>query len=347
MYYDGTKLLNTKDINGKTPEIFVCTSNRSAGKTTYFNRLLVNRFIRKGEKFIILYRYKYELSGAAEKFFKDIKNLFFPEYNLISESREKGTFFNLYLQKGDAPGLHCGYVISINSAENIKKMSHFFSDAASMILDEFQSESGEYCPNEVNKFISIHVSISRGAGKQKRYVPVYMISNPITLLNPYYTAWGISDRLTKQMHFFRGNGFVIEQGYNKSAQQAQESSGFMAAFNECDYVAYAGQGVYLNDNVTFIDKPAGTSRYLCTLKYKNSEYAVREYTDSGIIFCDDKPDRSFLLRVSVTTADHDINYVMLKNNGGLITLLRYYFDHGCFRFKNLSCKAAVMALLSY
>ena len=72
-YYDGTKLLSLKDINGKTPEVFMCTSNRSAGKTTYFNRLVVNRFIKRGEKFALLYRFNYELDGCDEKFFKDIK----------------------------------------------------------------------------------------------------------------------------------------------------------------------------------------------------------------------------------------------------------------------------------
>ena len=51
IYYDGTKLLSIKDINGNTPSLYICTSNRSAGKTTYFNRLLVNRFLDKGEKF--------------------------------------------------------------------------------------------------------------------------------------------------------------------------------------------------------------------------------------------------------------------------------------------------------
>ena len=49
-FYDGTKLLSQKDVNGNIPEIFMCTSNRSAGKTTYFNRLVVNRFKNKGEK---------------------------------------------------------------------------------------------------------------------------------------------------------------------------------------------------------------------------------------------------------------------------------------------------------
>lgn len=31
-YYDGTKLLSMTDLNGKKPEIFICTSNRTAGK---------------------------------------------------------------------------------------------------------------------------------------------------------------------------------------------------------------------------------------------------------------------------------------------------------------------------
>ena len=71
-YYDGTKLLSLNDINGKKPEIYICTTNRTGGKTTYFGRLVVNRFLERGEKFAILYRYKYELDNCAEKFFKSI-----------------------------------------------------------------------------------------------------------------------------------------------------------------------------------------------------------------------------------------------------------------------------------
>ena len=46
-YYDGTKLLSLKDLDGNTPEIFMVTSNRTAGKTTYFNKLVFNRFLNK------------------------------------------------------------------------------------------------------------------------------------------------------------------------------------------------------------------------------------------------------------------------------------------------------------
>ena len=82
-FYDGTKLLSLKDINGKVPEIFMCTTNRSGGKTTYFNRLLVNRYLKKGEKFCLIYRYKDELDGVSEKFFGEIKSLFFSKYSMI------------------------------------------------------------------------------------------------------------------------------------------------------------------------------------------------------------------------------------------------------------------------
>ena len=78
-YYDGTKLLSMLDINGKRPEIYMTTTNRTGGKTTYFGRLLVNRFKKTGAKFCLLYRFNYELDEVADKFFKDIGGLFFPD----------------------------------------------------------------------------------------------------------------------------------------------------------------------------------------------------------------------------------------------------------------------------
>ena len=71
IYYDGTKLLSLKDINGEPPEIFICTTNRTAGKTTYFGRALVRKFLKTGAKFCLVYRFKTELKGCEDKFFKD------------------------------------------------------------------------------------------------------------------------------------------------------------------------------------------------------------------------------------------------------------------------------------
>lgn len=341
-YYDGTKLLSMLDINGNKPEIYMCTTNRTGGKTTYFGRLCINRFLDKGEKFGLLYRYNYELDDVVEKFYKDLGSLFFPNYTMTSKRRASGTFQELFLNDKS-----CGYGLSLNNADQIKKYSHLFSDIQRMIFDEFQSETNHYCEGETKKFVSVHTSIARGQGKQVRYVPVYMISNPVSIINPYYVEMGISSRLKDDTKFLRGDGFVLEQGYIESASIEQKNSGFNRAFSKNSYTAYSSECVYLNDNKAFVEKPAGKSKYLCTLRYKGSDFALREYTESGLIYCDDKADSSFLTKISVTTDDHNINYVMLKRNDFFLSNLRYFFEHGCFRFKDMRCKEAVLSALSY
>lgn len=341
-YYDGTKLLSLLDINGKTPEIYMCTSNRSAGKTTYFARLLVNKFFRNQEKFCVIYRFNYELDDVADKFYKDIGNLFFPGTVMTSKRRANGIFHELYID-----GNECGYAVTLNSADQLKKHSHLLSDVKRMFFDEFQSETNHYCTDEIKKLISVHTSIARGAGQQIRYVPVYMCSNPVSIINPYYVEMGISERLNNTTRFLRGDGFVLEQGYVESAAKAQKESGFNRAFAKNQYVAYASECVYLNDNLSFIEKPKGNGRYLVTLRYKNCDYAIRDYSEIGIVYCDDRPDSTFRDRITVTTEDHEINYVMLKRNDFFLASLRYYFEKGCFRFKNLKCKEAVLKALSY
>lgn len=341
-YYDGTKLLSMLDINGNKPEIYMCTTNRTGGKTTYFGRLCINRFLDKCEKFGLIYRYNYELDDVVDKFYKDLGSLFFPEHEMTSKRRASGIFHELFLDDKS-----CGYALSLNSADQIKKYSHLFSDIQRMIFDEFQSETNHYCNNEIKKLLSVHTSVARGQGEQVRYVPVYMLSNPISIINPYYVEMDISNRLKDDTKFLRGDGFVLEQGFIDSASEAQKKSGFNKAFSKNKYVAYSSESVYLNDNQSFVDKLAGKNRYLCTLRYNGVDYAIREFSEIGVLYCDDKSDSTFRLKITVTTEDHQINYIMLKRNDFFLSNLRYLFERGCFRFKDLKCKEAVLHALSY
>lgn len=341
-YYDGTKLLSMLDINGNKPEIYMCTTNRSGGKTTYFGRLCINRFLDKGEKFGLIYRYNYELDYVVDKFYKDLGSLFFPSHTMTSKRRASGIFHELFLDEKS-----CGYAISLNSADQIKKYSHLFSDIERLIFDEFQSETNHYCSDETKKLLSIHTSIARGQGKQVRYVPVYMLSNTVSIINPYYVELGISSRLKDDTKFLRGDGFVLEQGFIESASEEQKTSGFNRAFSKNKYVEYSSQCVYLNDNKSFIDKPVGKNSYICTLKYKGCEFGIREFPENGYVYCDDRPDSTYRLKITVTTDDHEINYVMLKRNDFLLSNLRFLFERGSFRFKDMRCKEAVLSALSY
>lgn len=342
-YYDGTKLLSLLDINKKKPELYICTANRSAGKTTFFNRYLVKKFKETGEKFLLLYRYSYELDDVADKFFKDINTLFFRNDTFESKKCARGAYTELLLN-----GSNCGYAVALNNADNVKRYSHMLSDTKRGLMDEFQSETNHYCSDELNKLLSVHTSVARGQGEQVRYVPFILIGNAVTMLNPYYTALGISNQLTDNTKFLRGDGFVLESGFIETASQAQKESGFNRAFKSLNYVQYASENVYLNDNNTFVEKiNENYSRYICTLRYKGKDYSIKEYATQGIIYCDDSADSTFRDKIVMDAQDHNINYVMLKKNDLIVETLRYYFTHGCFRFKNLSCKDAILNMLSY
>lgn len=341
-YYDGTKLLSLTDINGKRPDIYISTSNRSAGKTTFFSRYFVNRFIKHGELFGLFYRYNYELSDVSDKFFSEIKKLFFPAYTMTSKSRAKGIYHELYLN-GDL----CGYAISINSAEQIKKYSHLFAGIQRVLYDEFLSENNKYCPGEVIKFQSVMVSISRGNGEQVRRVPAYLLGNFTTLLNPYYIAMDISSRLTINTNYLRGPGWVLEQGFYEEVAQAQKQSGILQAFAGSKYTRYATEKVYLNDSDVFIERPEGKSRYIATIIIDGKNFALREYPDSGVIYCDNNIDQTFPKKLAFSASEMNVNYVMLKQNDFFLATMRNFFEYGCFRFKDLESKKAVFKMLSY
>ena len=86
---------------------------------------------------------------------------------------------------------------------------------------------------------------------------------------------------------------------------------------------------------------------MATIRYNGNDYAVKEYLSQGIIYCDDKPDLTYPGKLALTTDDHRVNYIMLRHNDLFVAQLRYYFDRGCFRFKNLKCKEVIMKALSY
>lgn len=351
-YYKPDKLLNMKDLNGNTPAIFIADGNRSSGKTTAFNKLLLDEFLTNGKKFCILNRYKYELDDVANKFFNVIGNLFFPGYTMTETTGAGGLYKYLWLQNTEDPNtdpVNCGYAISLNSSDKLKKAGNVLCDVETIVFDEFQLESGEYCSNEVKKFQSLYYTIARGGGSQSRYVRVILIGNSTSLINPYYIAFGVTDRLRDDTKFLRGTGWVLEHNYNEGSAKAISGSAFASAFENSgsNYTEYATNNKYLKDSNAFIEKPKGAGRYLFTLKCGGHEYGVLEYTADGFIYVSDKADTTNPNRIAVDLEDHTTNYVLLSRYDSYISRLRYLFERSSIRFKNQRCKSAFLKMLNY
>lgn len=345
-YYQLNKILNMNDLNGEKPEIYIIYGNRASGKTTAVGRYFIKRYINYGEKFVLLYRFNYELDDVANKFFKDIGSLFFPDYIMTYEKMNRGAFCKLLLGKENEEPSECGYAIALNNADQVKKYSHYFSDVTRILFDEFQSETNHYCPNEIMKFQSIHASIARGHGEQSKYVPVFLLGNDTSIINPYFSALGISQRLTNETKFMRGNGFVLQHDYNENAANALKESSFNKAFSN-SYSSYLIGEKTLNDSTAFIEKAPENGRYLVTIVYQGQKYSIKEYPDQGFLYVSDSVDNTYPIIITVDIDDHKPNYLLISKHDAAIQEYKNFFNHGCVRFKNQLCKNAFISLVTY
>ncbi len=343
-WYTGDKLLAMTDLENNRPEVFFVNGNRSAGKTTWFNHKLVADYLTDhSNQFGLYYRFQNELDECSGKFFKDVGKIFFKGMTMTHKLRDSGHFASLYLD-----GKECGFAIPLNAASKLKLCSHYFSEIKQIVFDEYQPEDCVYCSNEITKYRSIHQTIARGNGSASRYVPVYMLSNSVTALNPYYSAFGISGRLNSDTRFIRGRGWVMEQTFIKDSYNALSKSAFERCFVDDDYIDMGNKGKHILDNPAFIiSRPKSSKfRYYCTLVYQNKVYSIKFYDDLGIVFCDVGGDISYKYKFAVDEISHDAD-TRLSLEYKIIERLREYYTNGQFRFLSIEAKNCIMKLLRF
>lgn len=346
-YYDGSKLLNMLDSNGKKPIFYMVTSNRTAGKTTFWHRYLMNRYLKHGEKFGLIFRYKEMLSDIDGKFFKEIGRLFFSDYICKAVKNSEGTYSEIYIcEKGKEEDKDawnsCGYALALNSAGKYKNYSHYFADIKTLFFDEFQAEFGEYCPKEINKFMNLYTSVARGEGEQVRYLPIIMASNTVSLINPYFTFFHITNKIQSNTKFLRGDKYVLECNFNQSAANAV--NGIFSGFGDESYNRYQSDGLYCLDNMNFLEKKEGKNRYLFTIDLHGKSFGVRLY-DDGIVYINKKADLTNINHFSGDIESHSLGTI-LTASGVWKKQLTEYFNRGKLRFYDLETKEYIIEFLT-
>lgn len=331
-HYDGTKLLSQKDKNGNAPALYITSSNRSSGKTTYFTHLLFEHYKETKQPFAMFWRYMSELDGAADKIFADQKRLYYPSDTLQGKRNKREPFVSLYLNDEKTA---CGYVFAINGSDRVRKFSARFSGVSEIFFDEFQSETEDYCPNEIRKFQSLYNTIARGSNGT-RHVPVYMASNCVSVLNPYYTALGVAENWRAGQRYQRGAGWVAEIWWNETAAESMKKSAMGRAFSGSEYYKFAADNTYLLDPAKNIARAQCKTSYILTLIDEDKEYGVR-YGEDGYYYIDERPDPSALRRIAVdrhTVGTNGARYESVAN-----WHYRKAFDAGCFRYSSQSARA--------
>ena len=346
-------LLSSLDADGLKPEIFIDCQNRGSGKTYGYSYGLLEQALGNDMgwglplgKFMILCRWKEEVPNIARGMYGDVIRDEYEGATLKSVSRANGLYAEVYFCQGEEETC-VGYVAPINKSDDLKKFSSMFSDTAVMIMDEFQCASlTSYCPDEIGKFYRLHVSVARGGGKSSRYVPVILLSNSISIMNPYFTALGIHKRITSDTKKLRGQGYVMQRIINPNAAKEQKESRFNIAFGDMAEASSSIDNAWLNDSESCIEKPSkewGRSIYYYTLVKGDYKYGVRYYPGVDIYTINNSVDPScqFVFNLEL---NGNLNIPLLKNNPQM-KILRGAFLQGQMRFPNQECKSIALDIL--
>lgn len=147
---------------------------RGVGKTYGWKVWCINRFIKTGEKFIYLRRFKEEVNGDDLKtFFTQIQDD--PKMKIHEFSVDGRQFY--------VDGQHCGQALYLTIQQSKKSVT--YAEYNTIIFDEFIIEKGyqHYLPNEPLKLYNFMDTVFR----HRNNVRCICLANAINWSNPYFT----------------------------------------------------------------------------------------------------------------------------------------------------------------
>lgn len=337
-YYNGRKLLTTKDKYGKQPVLYISTNNRSAGKTTYF--AMFSYYLKKiyGFETVFLCRKVAELKSYHE-IFGDAAAFYEWKETFSTSVKVKDTITQIKIDN------EClGYVLCLKKDNDIKKYSPIFRDVELVIEDEYQPEDGKFIKDEPKKLQRILRSIGRGGGAQARDIITILLGNPVTLLNPYLIRFNIPKYYNVNRDYIKEKRIVAEFTIQQNAAKQMEKSALNELYNdkESDYVC--GKS-FLIASQPFIKKCNGKSKYLFSIIYDDTILGVRQSLKDGSVHVGKKFDKSCKMVLSFRAADMEQNRIMIANRDFTWNRIRNAFKFGNLYFEDEESKYIMFDLI--
>lgn len=334
-YYNAGNLLRMS-ASAAEYAMYIITSTRSNGKTSYFTMYNCMMFKKFKKNVCYLVRQVNELSNY-DMVFSDIID----RYNFGLDLKSKTIITNV-LSAVYCEGEVFAYVANLRKIDTLKKYSSLFADTELILIEEYQIEEGRMLRREPELLKSVIRTVGRGHGEMVREVLTVLLGNPVTLLNPYLVYFGIAPR-------YRGKDGIIKNGKvaaqfslaNKASELAAQSS-VTDLFKNTDYdigksFLYAGDG--------FLAKPPGKTKYLFTVTVGQTRIGIREDTRELKCYCTKSADPSCSVNMVLSVDDMEENAVLMKRYTYSWKYLESRFTAGKLFYQTMEIKEIMFDLL--
>jgi hypothetical protein len=297
--------------------------NRGAGKTYGSKKLVIKKFLKTGEQFVYLRRYKTEIDDVKQKFITDIQHEF-PDVEFEVKGR------NILIN-----GSLAGYLVPLSTA--LTKKSTSYHDVTTIIFDEFVIDSKviHYLSNEVEAFLEFFETVAR----LRDNVRVLFLSNAVSVVNPYFTYWKIKPKQQKRFTKYE-DLWLVEFVQNEEFKQAKYKTRFGKLIKGTNYGNYAIENEFLKDNLNFVDKKTGNSKYEFSVFYNGQTFGFWTDYKEGLVFMSNDYDPSNKMQYAVTDSEHKINMMLVKSVNRSLYLKGVIkaYENGYLRFEDIVIK---------
>lgn len=312
LYYDPNKMLSFNRI------LSFVIGARGIGKSYAMKKHVIRRFIKHGEQFVYIRRYKPELRKLGQ-YFDDIKKEF-PD----NEMKVKGRQFFI-------DGKLAGWAIPLSIWQSEK--SNAYPDVATIVFDEFirEKDNSGYLPNEVEALINLMDTIFRGRENTR----CICLSNSVSVVNPYFLYFDLVPNPDKRYNAYES--ILVEIPESRDFAEERRKTKFGALIDGTDYGDMSLDNKFVNDSSLFIEKRSKESRYQFTVVYNGMFMGIWVDVERGVMYLSNDNDPSSKNVFALTGDDISESATLVKNawkNNYYMKKLAGAFMRGYLRFDN-------------
>ena len=331
IHYNGALLASHTDCG-----IFMSTGGRGVGKTTWWIVKAFETFLNTGLKLFYFRRYDTELT-KTDKLMKMPAKLC-PEF----EFRQKG--MDLQVKRSSKSKWETWAYVTALSKMKSGRGGDWCDEISMMLFDEFQIDNSNhmvnaYLPNEYSLLVDLYQSICR-----TRPIPLVMLSNAYTDLNPYYTTWKV---VYKDNEITTTTIKAADYSLKIAVERVPESVSLAVNEGSQSFILSMqdeiGQTQFFNKNIldkeNWIKERDKKSTWLLSFYDKNDIYSIY-INDDYEGFCEKNGNPQGRRCYVSTPYNRPDNTKYVKNYKGeyALELLKVIHDNNNLFYTNQECK---------
>lgn len=311
LYYNPNKLLSYNRI------LNYVVGARGIGKSYAMKEFPIKRFLKYGEQFIYVRRYKTELKKIGN-YFNDIASAF-PDHEFKVKGRQ------LFID-----GKLFGWAIPLSGWQSEK--SNAYPNVSTIIFDEFirEKDHSGYLPNEVDALLNLMDTVFRNRDN----VRCVCLSNAVSVVNPYFLYFNLTPNIEKRFNAYEH--VLIEIPESKDFSEERKKTKFGALINGTDYGAMSLENEFTHDSNIFIERRSKESKFQFSVIYKGLQLGIWVDVSEGLMFLSTDYDPSSKNVYAMSTDDLKENAMLMtgwRNNYHLKKMVSA-FKNGYLRFDN-------------